>query len=88
MFSMPQIFIGLDVITSTMCIILMYSWNDRLYLKLCCLFVKKRDEIREKAVKNLVLVNMDSNGLSSTNQVSDDPTSRSPTEREEQSQQL
>merc|ERR1712154_179170 len=41
MFSMEQIFIGLDINVSTLCIILMYKWNHWLVLKLCCFCVKE-----------------------------------------------
>eukprot|EP01084_Bolivina_argentea_P074953 135937_1 len=35
-FSMPQIFAGIDVIISTLCIIFMYDWNEYIVEKICC----------------------------------------------------
>eukprot|EP01084_Bolivina_argentea_P311694 539555_1 len=39
LFSMEQIFIGIDINISTVSLILMYKWNDYLVAKLCCLSI-------------------------------------------------
>jgi len=35
-FSLPEVFISLDLNISSLCIMLSYSWNDKLMTKLCC----------------------------------------------------
>ena len=36
---MPQFSAGFDIVISTTCILLMYSWNEEIYQKLCCCFI-------------------------------------------------
>lgn len=70
MFSLPQIWVGLDVNISTLCIVLMYKWNDNLLHKLCCLCIRN-SEINIKIMNELSLHSTQSNkqdtGTSSQN---------------------
>eukprot|EP01084_Bolivina_argentea_P202422 345866_1 len=50
MFSMEQVFIAVDVNISTLCIVLMYRWNQYLVEKLCCICVKSNAYRRNQAV--------------------------------------
>ena len=36
LFSMPELFIMVDLNISSLCVILMYSWNEHLLSKVCC----------------------------------------------------
>lgn len=51
--NMHLVFVSLDFVVSTLSVILIYSWNEWIFDRLCCCFMMKKEAISVNDIKNL-----------------------------------
>ena len=84
-FAMTQVWISLDIVITTLSIILMYKWNNKLINKLfyifCCCFIfcikkklKLKNDINNLEITTITTTATTTNGITATSL----PTSQSP----------
>eukprot|EP01084_Bolivina_argentea_P110916 197995_1 len=62
----PQFNAGFDIVISMTCILLMYSWNEEMYKKICCCCVKGEEDEKNIAAEIIVASGKKSENTSNT----------------------